>query len=76
MVDNLLGYLLGALEAEDIEQVSLALQSDPQLQRQLELVRRALEPLECCSEAVDAPPDLAVRTWVVIRQNAVGLRLQ
>lgn len=76
MVDNLLGYLLGALEAEDIEQVSLALQSDPQLQRQLELVRRALEPLEFCRETVDAPPDLAVRTWVVIRQNAVGLRLQ
>lgn len=76
MVDNLLGYLLGALEAEDLEQVSFALQSDPQLQRQLELVRQALEPLEFCREAVNAPPDLAVRTWVVIRQNSVGLRLQ
>jgi len=69
VVDNLLGYLLGALETEDLEQISLALESDPELQRQLEVFRQALEPLELCREAITSPPDLAVRTWVVIRQN-------
>ena len=69
MVDNLLGYLLGALETEDFEQISLALESDPELRRQLEVFRQALEPLELCREAIASPPDLAVRTWVVIRQN-------
>ena len=70
MVETLLGYLLGALETDDVEQLSIALESDPELRRQLELLRLALEPLELCCDAVDAPTDLAVRTWVVIRQNS------
>lgn len=76
MVDNLLGYLLGALDAEDLEQVSLALASDLELQRQLEQVRQALEPLHLCRDEINTPPDLAVRTWVVVRQRVAGLRLQ
>lgn len=69
MVETLLGYLLGALDAEDVEQLSSLLETDPELQRQLDLLRLALEPLELCRrEAIDAPTDLAVRTWVVIRE--------
>lgn len=73
MIETLLGYLLGALETDDVEQISLALESDPDLRRQLELLRFALEPLELCGDAIDAPADLAVRTWVVIRQQATSL---
>lgn len=70
MVETLIGYLLGALDAEDVEQLSGLLETDPELQRQLELLRQSLEPLELCRcEAIDAPADLAVRTWVVIREG-------
>ena len=75
VVENLLGYLLGALETDDLEQLSLAIESDPELRRQLELLREALEPLELCREAIDAPPDLAIRTWGLIRQESMFLRL-
>lgn len=69
MVETLIGYLLGALDAEDVGQLSSLLESDPELQRQLDLLRLALEPLELCRrEAINTPPDLAVRTWVVIRE--------
>lgn len=69
MVETLIGYLLGALDADDVEPLSSLLETDPELQRQLDLLRLALEPLELCrSEAIAAPPDLAVRTWVVIRE--------
>lgn len=70
MVETLIGYLLGALEADDLEQLSSLLESDPELQRQLELLRQAMEPLELCRrEAIAAPADLAIRTWVVIREG-------
>ena len=72
VVETLLGYLLGALDADDVEQLSLALQSDPELCRQLELLRLALEPLELCCEAIDAPADLAIRTWTVIRMQSTS----
>jgi hypothetical protein len=69
VVETLLGYLLGALDADDVEQLASLLETDPELQRQLDLLRLALEPLELCRrEAIDAPADLAVRTWVVIRE--------
>jgi anti-sigma-K factor RskA len=69
MVDNLLGYLLGALEANEAEQVSCAMRSDPRVYHQLELLRRAFEPLELCRQAIEPPPDLALRTWVLIQQS-------
>lgn len=69
MIETLLGYLLGALDADDVEQLSSLLETDLELQRQLDLLRLALEPLELCRrESIDAPADLAVRTWVVIRE--------
>ena len=73
MVETLLGYLLGALDADDVEQLSQALKSDPELCRQLDLLRLALEPLELCGDAIDAPADLAIRTWTVIRQQTTSL---
>lgn len=76
MVDNLLGYLLGALESNDIEEVVRALESNPDLGRQVELLRRALEPLELCPEPIEPPPNLAVRTWILVQQSAAVTRGQ
>jgi hypothetical protein len=70
MIDILLGYLLDALESHDTEEVLRALQSEPELNRQLELLRQALVPLEMCREVITAPPNLAERTWVLIHQTA------
>jgi len=75
VVETLIGYLLGALDADDVERLTSLLETDPELQRQLDLLRLALEPLELCRrEAIDAPADLAVRTWVVIREVSTADR--
>ena len=71
MIDDLLGYLLDALEPDDLNEVLRALESEPQLNRQLELLRRSFKPLGLRQEAIEAPPNLAERTWVVIRQSTI-----
>ncbi|HWB14616.1 MAG TPA: hypothetical protein VG826_35665 [Pirellulales bacterium] len=69
MVNNLLGYLLGALEADEVEQVSRAVHSDPNVSGQLELLRRAFEPLELCRQPIEPPSNLGVRTWILVQQS-------
>lgn len=71
MIDDLLGYLLEALESDDAEEIVRALQAEPELAAQLELLRCALEPLELCRPilVLAPPPDLAERTWVLVRQS-------
>lgn len=72
MLEDLLGYLVGALEAEEIEACARALEADLELQRQVDLLRQALLPLELCQECVEIPADLAVRTWIVVRACISG----
>ena len=45
MRDLLLGYLLNALEPDEKRELERCLSSDPELRRDLELLRRSLEPL-------------------------------
>ena len=64
MHEELLGYLLGALEPHEMRRVDALIQSDPDLRRQLVELERALEPLERgCETPVDPVPfDLVART--------------
>jgi hypothetical protein len=62
--DNLLGYLLDALDPEAQQEVELHLRRRPGAEQELDLLRQALEPLALDRESADyePPPGLRVRT--------------
>jgi hypothetical protein len=63
MVDeNLVGYLLKALDPVSEREVEAYLQSHPEAQRQLELLSRGLAPLAADRGNPESPPTLRVRT--------------
>jgi hypothetical protein len=62
MRDQLIGYLLDALEPAEHEVVEAQLQLDPQLRRELELLSRSLSPLAADKEHYEPRPGLATRT--------------
>ena len=66
MREELLGYLLGALDADEQAQVEERLRNDPRLRRELEQLRRLTEPLEDAYADVDPPPGLARRTMAAL----------
>lgn len=63
MHEDLLGYLLGALEPEEMQRISEWLRDNPEGQEQLAKIERSLKPLEDAYEAVEGPSeDLLQRT--------------
>jgi prepilin-type processing-associated H-X9-DG protein len=62
MDENLVGYLLNALDPETQRQVEAHLAADPQAREKLEVLRRAIEPLAADRDNIEPPPGLAVRT--------------
>lgn len=68
MHDKLIGYLLGALEAEETTYVEQILQVDTEACRQLKVWQISLAPLEPDRQHIEAPARLAVRTCQRIRQ--------
>jgi hypothetical protein len=62
MNENLVGYLLKALDAETQQHVEAHLRTDAEASRRLELLRQALEPLAADAEPPEPPPGLWVRT--------------
>jgi prepilin-type processing-associated H-X9-DG protein len=63
MIDeNLVGYLLNALDSESQREVEQHLRLYPDAQKRLESLRRALEPLAADREAPEPPLTLRVRT--------------
>ncbi len=68
MREDLLGYLLGVLSADEQRRIEDALAVDPQLQRELERLRRSIQPLESLDEDHDPPPNLADRTLQAIER--------
>lgn len=63
MHEDLLGYLLGALEPDEMQRVSEWLKDNPEGQRQLAEIERSLRPLEDGFETFDGPSDdLLART--------------
>ncbi|MCE9606555.1 MAG: hypothetical protein K8U03_16820 [Planctomycetia bacterium] len=66
MRDKLLGYLLRALEPDEERELERRLSIDPELRRDLELLRRSLEPIDGTTASYDPPEGLAKRTceWI------------
>ena len=63
MHEDLLGYLLGALEPHEMRRVEEWLREDPSAREELARIERSLKPLDEGFEAVDPPPrDLISRT--------------
>ncbi len=67
MREDLLGYLLGALEPDEMQRVSQWLRNNPDGQRQLAELERQLRPLEDEHRPVEGPSDdLLARTMAAI----------
>src|SRR5207253_4452187 len=62
MDENLVGYLLKALDSDTEQKVENYLRTSPGAQTKLELLRQALEPLEADKEEIELPADLRIRT--------------
>lgn len=77
MRENLVGFLLGALEEPDDVRVKAAL-SDPRdgatMRRDLDLLRKALQPLERDRGNDPPPPGLASRTLAFVQAHATESR--
>ncbi len=77
MRENLVGFLLGALEEPDDVRVKAAL-SDPRdgatIRRDLDLLRKSLQPLERDRGNDPPPPGLASRTLAFVQAHATESR--
>lgn len=72
MRDQLIGYLLEALEPGEMAEVAAQLNRDPQLKRDLEILARGLEPLAGEKAPFEPPAGLARRTGeFVVSQTRV-----
>lgn len=76
--EQLLGYLLNALEGPERELLDQRLEKDPELRGRLAQVRRSLEPLAAARREFRPPRGLATRTCQFVaassRQQAAGSR--
>jgi prepilin-type processing-associated H-X9-DG protein len=62
MDENLVGYLLNALDADEHRAVEAHLEASPAARERLDALRHALEPLAADRADIEPPPDLARRT--------------
>jgi hypothetical protein len=62
MREHLLGYLVGALDNDETDSVQRQLEHDEELRRQLEAIRRCLEPLAADRAPFEPPAGLALKT--------------
>lgn len=69
MHDELVGYLCGALEVEEITLIERSLDGDEQLRSRLEIIRLAFLPLECDREECCPPDGLAKRFCEKLRSK-------
>ncbi len=67
MYEDLLGYLLGALEPHEMRRVARLLRDDPAARAELDRIEQALLPMEEAYEPVEPPPpDLLARTMAAL----------
>jgi hypothetical protein len=71
MREQLLGYLLGALEPEEHEALATRLKREPDLRHELDLLRKSLQPLDADDEEPEPPRDLSAKTceYVMARRG-------
>lgn len=67
--EDLLGYLLGALDADEQAQLQQKIDSDPQLDERLLEVKSTIAPLELLSEQTGVRPGLARRTCEMVASH-------
>jgi len=67
--ERLLGYVLGALDDAERQQVDEALQNDPQLRRELSRAKQSLKLLEGTRADYAPPPGLALRTCRLVAEH-------
>jgi hypothetical protein len=70
MREDLLGYLLNALDDAERQRVFEALQEDPQLRQELEALRRQLRPLDATNVDFEPPAALAELTCDLVEGYA------
>jgi hypothetical protein len=70
MREQLLGYLIGALEDAERDEVERRLADDPRWQRELVTLQARLEPLAETCEEFEPPADLVDRTCDLIENHA------
>ena len=68
--EQLLGYLLGALEDSEQKLVEDQLQGDSRLRRELALLEKGLKPLEAARGEFSPPPGLATKTCRFVAARA------
>ena len=76
MHDELLGYLLGALDDEEQKLVEEYLAAVVDARLSLEILRRGLDPLEADNGHLDPPDGLARRTCQTIRVHIESIRVE
>src|SRR5262245_4004200 len=69
MDENLVGYLLNALDPETHREVEARLAADPAARERLDQLRQALEPLEADRAEFEPPAGLAVRTLARVAEH-------
>jgi hypothetical protein len=71
MHEQLLGYLLGALEPDDVERLEARLAQDAELREALAVLKRSLTPLAEDDEECEPPAGLSQRTcrFVALRRT-------
>ncbi len=74
--EDLLGYLLGALDAREQEQVQQMVDRHPQLEERLLAIKATLAPLEQIDEPVGPPPGLARRCCQFVASSSRQLAQQ
>lgn len=70
--EQLLGYLLNALEDDERQQVEQELADDPELRRQMETMRVLLRPLETSRDSMEPPAGLTQRTCRYVAAQIAG----
>jgi hypothetical protein len=70
--EQLLGYVMGALDDSEREQVQESLKTDPRLRRGLAAAQRSLKPLRAARLFFAPPPGLAERTCRFVALHAAA----
>jgi len=69
MREDLLGYLLGALEGDERERVEREIERNPSLEREISALQARLDPLRETSLDFEPPFGLATRTCALVEQH-------
>jgi hypothetical protein len=69
MREDLLGYLLGALDSAEQQRIESRLAADPQLRREFYRLKRCLEPLDALGEEFEPPSGLADRACESVEKH-------